>query len=428
MIQLRNLMKNKTMRTAYLAWLMIALFYFYQYILRVAPGVLVDEIRSAFRITAEQFSTLGAFYLLGYSLLQIPLGVVVDRIGVKRMALYSITLCIIGSLLFGITKHFWVAQLSRFIIGIGSASAFMCSLKYVSDHFTPGNRGFLMGATLALGTVGALLSGRSLKLIGDSLYWTDILVISAAIGAIVFLLIWLFVKDSSQDPYANLNRKSMNEVLSDVWKICCDKRIVIYAILAIGLYTPLSALADLWGTAFIKQKYGLLKDDAAITTMLMYVGLTIGSLTLPWFAEKHNKINLAILLCGFGILITFSAILYLPPFDKIHLQIALLVLGFFCGAEMMCFTGALFGAKKEDSGEIIGVVNTFNMLGGAIVQWLIGWSLDKQWDGLIDAEGIRQYSTDQFTVALTSLVIVIFACCIISFSLLGRKNKVYKII
>lgn len=426
MIQIRALIRNKKMRTAYIAWFVIALFYFYQYILRVTPGVMIDEVRETFRITAEQFSTLGAFYLLGYSLLQIPLGVIVDRIGVKRMSLYSIVLCIIGSLLFGVTTHFWLAQVSRFIVGVGSASAFMCALKYISDHFTPGNRGFLMGATLALGTVGAVLSGRSVKYISSTEDWTDVLVVSAAVGAGVFLLIWLYVKENAHDPYASLNTKKFKQVIEDVWKIMCNKTIIIYAILAIGLYTPLSALADLWGTAFIKQKYGISKEDAAGITMLMYIGLTIGSLTLPWIAEKYNKLNLAIMLSGFGILITFASILYLPPFTLLQLEVSLLLLGFFCGAEMMCFTGALFGANRNDSGEIIGVVNTLNMLGGAAVQWLIGWSLDKQWDGMLDSNGIRQYSTDEFTIALTSLTFVIFACCVISFSLIGKKQRKLK--
>ncbi len=415
------------MRSAYLAWFAIALFYFYQYILRVSPGVMVDEIRLAFRITAEQFATLGAFYLLGYSLLQIPLGIIVDRIGVKKMSLYSIAICIIGSLLFGITQHFWVAQVSRFIIGVGSASAFMCALKFVADHFPPGGRGLLMGATLALGTVGAVLSGKSVRYIGTNADWHDVLAISAGIGCIVFIFIAFAVKNHTQDAYAVLNRKSLKDIVSSICSIFADKQIMIYAILAIGLYTPLSALADLWGTAFIKQKFALSKADAAEISQLMYVGLTIGSLVLPWVAEKYNKLNLAIVACGFGILGVFSIIVYMPAGSALELQVMLIVLGFFCGAEMMCFTGALYKSHKFDSGEIIGVVNTLNMLGGAILQQLIGWALDRQWNGLVDSDGIRQYTTDQFAVALSSLSVVIFTCCLISFALVGKSQKIKRI-
>ena len=423
---IHKVLKNEVMRKAYVAWFAIALFFFYQYILRVTPGVFVDELRLAFKITAEEFATFGALYLIGYSFLQIPMGILIDRHGVKKIALYSISICILGSLLFGLTEHFWVAQVSRLIIGIGSAPAFMCALKYIADHFTPGTRGFLMGATLALGTIGAVYSGKSLKLIDANTNWKDILAISAGIGAFVYLFIYFVVKDENKDPYAELNRKSYKQMFLDIFKIMQNRNIVVYSILAIGLYTPLAAMADLWGTAFLKQKYGISNELAAETTMLMYIGLTIGSLTLPWIAEKHNKLNLAIFFSGILILLTFSILIYGPVIDISNLRILLLLLGFFCGAEMMCFTGALYYSSKSDSGEIIGVVNTFNMLGGAILQQLIGWLLDKQWQGEFDVNGIRAYSADQFEVALTSLTVVILICCIISLSLLGKKIKIYK--
>lgn len=421
-----KLIKNSSIRKAYLAWLAIAMFYFYQYILRVTPGVFVDELRLTFHITAEQFATFGALYLIAYGLLQIPMGILIDRYGVKKISLYSIALCILGSLLFGLTKHFWVAQLSRLIIGVGSAPAFMCALKYIADHFPPGRRGFLMGATLALGTIGAVYSGKSLKLIGNSTEWKDILAISAGIGAIVYLSITLIVKDENSDPYAQLNRKNIKDMFYSIIQIIKNHHIVLYSLMAIGLYTPLSALADLWGTAFLKQKYGISTTTAAETTMLMYIGLTAGSLTLPWLAEKYNKLNFAIFLSSFGILTTFGYLIYGPILDLLQLQVLLFVLGVFCGAEMMCFTGALYYSNRTNSGEIIGVVNTFNMLGGAFLQQLIGWYLDVLWSGQHDSSGLRAYSTENFEAALTPLTIVILICCILSLTLLGKKVKIYK--
>lgn len=420
---IQKLFKNKLMRNVYLAWLAIAMFYFYQYILRVAPGVLENEIRTAYKVTAEQFATLGMLYLLGYSLLQIPLGVIVDRIGVKKMSLYSIAMCIVGALLFGLTQHFWVAQVSRFIIGIGSASAFMCALKYIADHFPPGSRGFLMGATLALGTLGALTAAKSMELLGNYIVWQDLLAISAAIGAVVFALITLLVKNPEQDAIARLNHKSFAEIVKSIKGIALTKNIMLYAIVAIGLYTPLSALTDLWGPAFIEKKFGLDNGEADMASMAMYIGLTIGCILMPWISEKLNRINEAIVICSFMVLIVFSSIVYLPPVDKTTLILLLLLLGFFCGAEMMCFTGALNFSKSFNSGEVIGVVNTLNMLGGAIVQQAIGTALDAQWAGVLDYNGVRQYNTEQFTNALSILTLVVVVCCIISLSLLRMKLK-----
>ncbi|MFN8912389.1 MAG: MFS transporter, partial [Alphaproteobacteria bacterium] len=276
MVILKHIFTNKTIRYAYLAWFSIALFYCYQYILRVSPGVLVEEIRDTFHITAEQFSTLGFYYLIAYAILQIPLGIFVDRLGVKITCIVSILVCAFGAGLLGSTNTFAVAQLSRFIIGAGSAAAFMCTLKFISDHLPPGKRGFLMGSTLALGTVGALLSARLVAYFDEFFGWRDVMTLSVVIGIVVACLIAIFVKGDSQDKHVELYKQPLSHNFAEISKILKSRVIVLYAIIAIGLYTPLSAVADLWGTAFLMEKFKLSSTDSAHYVMLIYIGLTIG--------------------------------------------------------------------------------------------------------------------------------------------------------
>ncbi len=424
MFLVKKLLKNKFFRTTYLAWFSMAFFFFYQYILRVCPAVMVEDLREAFKINANEFATFGSFYLVGYSLLQIPLGIIVDRIGVKKMSLHSILICIFSSLIFGFTTNFTLAQFSRFIMGIGSASALMCTLKYVADHFPPGKRGVLMGATLSFGMAGAILTGKSTQLLGNHLGWYQIVGLTTVIGVIGFVLILFAVKPALQDPYSELNKRNLSDIVVSLKQIISSKEIVIYATLAVGFYTPLAALTDLWGPAFIKQKFSLSVQDASLLTTQMYYGLIIGSLLLPFLAEKFNRLNEVIILSALSILLIFSVVIYLPPVNKSTLSILLTLLGIFCGVEMMCFTGALSYSKKMNSGEIIGVVNTLNMLGGAFLQQAIGWGLDYQWnDGLIDSNGLRLYSTRQFELSLSILAFLVLFCSIVSFQLLNFKSS-----
>ncbi|MCE2992867.1 MAG: MFS transporter [Alphaproteobacteria bacterium] len=423
MVILKHIFTNKTIRYAYLAWFSIALFYCYQYILRVSPGVLVEEIRDTFHITAEQFSTLGFYYLIAYAILQIPLGIFVDRLGVKITCIVSILVCAFGAGLLGSTNTFAVAQLSRFIIGAGSAAAFMCTLKFISDHLPPGKRGFLMGSTLALGTVGALLSARLVAYFDEFFGWRDVMTLSVVIGIVVACLIAIFVKGDSQDKHVELYKQPLSHNFAEISKILKSRVIVLYAIIAIGLYTPLSAVADLWGTAFLMEKFKLSSTDSAHYVMLIYIGLTIGSMTLPWMSEKYNKLNTTIIVCSFCLLLCFSLLLYMP-FDSLSLLVVLLLgIGFFGGAEMMCFTGALAESHKYDSGQIIGIVNTLNMLGGAFLQLCIGLIMDKNWSGLIKGDSLRHYSILEFELAFSTLTIMILMCSLASLLLLHMKHK-----
>lgn len=400
----------------YFAWLAAALFYFYQYILRVSPGVMVTDLRQEFRLTAEEFSSLGAWYLYAYSLLQIPIGIIMDRIGVRRTVLGSIALCIGGVAMLGWAQSLWAVQISRILVGAGSACAFMAGLKVAADWLPAGKRGFLIGATLTFGTIGALTAGRPQVWLIDSIGWRSTVFTTAYLGLAIFVLVLLMLRLPLEPKEEQIAPKLLPS-LQQIKHIISNRQIMIYALLAIGLYAPLSVLADLWGTAFLMQKYGLERAHAAQTSMMMYLGLALGSLILPWVCEKYGILNKAIKLCGLAILIAFAFILFGPQVSIIFLSIVLVGLGFFCGAEMMCFTGAVHYTTKENSGMTIGVVNTLNMLGGALLQQGIGWLLDKQWQGSLDAHGVRIYSAQEFVVALSLLLIAVVACCIISLRL-----------
>ncbi len=412
--------ERRNLVVAYFAWGWAALFFFYQYILRVAPGVMIHEIRHDFKINADQFATLGSFYLYAYALLQIPMGIIVDRIGVRRTIFGSIVLCLAGSLLLSYSQNFLTAQLSRIMVGAGSASAFMCALKIVSDRLPTGRRGLLMGATLTLGTFGALLAGKPLVYFLDDFGWRTIMIYITFLGIILLFFSLIFIpKHSKQSsPFA---KKELTDLGQNIVSIIKNNRIMLYALLSVGLYTPLSTLGDLWGTAFLMQKFSLPHAEAAQTTMMMFIGLAAGSLIMPMICEKHNFLDRAIQLCGLGIILLFCFLLYGPIINNILLTLLLICLGFFCAAEMMCFTGALLFSNPNNSGLTVGIINTF-MLGGALLQQFIGYSLDFYWNGRLDEQGIRIYESHHFVISFSALTVIVILCFFASLKLIKKKT------
>lgn len=408
---------------AIFGWSLIALFFCYQYLLRVTPGVISDELRHAFYLTAEEFASLGAFYLYSYSLLQIPIGFIVDRVGIKRTVLTSLFLCIIGTLWLAKATSLPQAQMSRILVGAGSACAFMASLKWIADHFDPGKRGLLMGGTLVFGTIGALGAGRPLVALVDASGWKTAILWTGLLGVLLLILIVFLLKDSQKSIKKRLD---ITQVGRDLKAIACDKNIVIYAFLAVGVYTPLAVLADLWGVSFLVEKFNITRADAASTTMLMYAGLAIGSLTMPALAEKYNLFTRSIQVCSLSLLGIFSWILMSTTMNLWGLKILFLLIGIFCGAEMICFSGALIGSTPRTSGLTIGFVNTMNMLGGAILQQIIGFGLDLQWTGAMDSTGIRIYTPHQYTLAFSILPAILLLCVLLSLRLRKRDFQTPK--
>jgi MFS family permease len=413
-----NLFKQKYVY--YLAWVAVSLFYFYQYILRVSPGVMSIELRQTFKLTAEEFSSLGAIYLYAYSFLQIPLGFILDRIGVKRVILFSIFICLSGTLLFALAHQIWMLQAGRFLIGIGSAPAFICALKIVSDFLPPKVRGLLMGATLSIGTIGALLSGHVLVSILESWGWQNSLFFCAGFGGLILLIALLFIPSSiSALPSESLPRGHFYKGLKSIFQ---QKEILIYAITAVGVYTPLCILADLWGTIFLIEKFNLGRAQSAQLSLYMYGGLTIGSLLIPWISAKIGRLRETIQGCAIGLMFALLVLLYVKTISLGQLTLLLTIIGVLCGAEMVCFTGASQYASSTYSGLTLGIVNTLNMLGGAVAQQIIGWYLDFHWKGGYGQDGARFYGADELTSAFSLLVLLILGCALLTIKL-PRQEK-----
>lgn len=398
-------------RNQYLGWFILSVFFFYQYILRISPGIMVVELRQLFKLTAQEFSSLGAFYLYSYAVLQIPLGFLIDRLGVKRVISGAILVCAFGTIIFAYAQNLWMLQLGRVLIGAGSAPAFICAIKWVTDHCPLKLRGLLMGATLSIGTIGAYLSGKFYVELLDHVTWQSSLYISAAAGLGILLLVAIFIQ--SKDKSTHTDENALMHLKLGLKHILRRREVILYSIIAISVYTPLCVLADLWGTAFMMQKFSLPRDTAAQISLSMYAGLTIGSLILPWMSTHFHKLREVVFICAVLLMVCLFILLFAPSLSEVELILILTTIGFLCGAEMICFSGAVVNITLQHTGLALGVVNTMNMLGGAFIQQLIGNYLDWRWQGTLDADGVRVYQTSELTLAFASLPVMIFICSIL---------------
>jgi len=373
-----------------LAWFSLSLFYMYQYVLRVFPSVAVQELRSDLSLSAVDFSTLGAIYLYAYGGLQIPLGAIVDRLGLKKVALAAASLCMAGAVLFYLASSLWELQAGRLLMGIGSAPVFMCALKICADYIPVGRRGIYMGITLTMGTVGALVSGNLVIVLLDNIGWRLTILSLGTLGVLIIMLILLNLPShTNAAKHAILNLDALKKVFK-------NKVVYTYGCLGLAFYASLNVLVDLWGTAYLIERYTITRADAASAAMTMYIGLALGSLILPWYFEKKGRIFIGIRLCAVALLALFSGFILIADLPFSAAKIIMFLLGVFSGSIMLSFTGAALETTKETSGLTISVVNTFNMLGGGVLNHSIGKLMDCFWDGASDVFGVPQYSRQIF--------------------------------
>ena len=112
--------RYQSKKTVFLGWVICilgAIFYCYEYILRIEPSVMVPELMRQFSLSAEHFGALTALYYFAYTPMQIAVGMLTDIFGPRRMLTFAVLVCALGSVMFGYTQIVFVAAVGRFFFG-----------------------------------------------------------------------------------------------------------------------------------------------------------------------------------------------------------------------------------------------------------------------------------------------------------------------
>ena len=181
------------------AWFIVSCagtFYAYQFIIRVFPNVMRNEILTAFKIDAHIFGDIISLYDWAYAIMQIPIGLLLDRFGPRVLMTVAALCCSLGCIMFAMTSDVFMASCARFLMGMGSACGFIGTLKLGTLWFPPHKLGRVIALTIVMGTLGATLGGTPLSLVIDYMSWSVALVLLGVLGAGLSVLIYLFVTNT----------------------------------------------------------------------------------------------------------------------------------------------------------------------------------------------------------------------------------------
>jgi MFS family permease len=356
-----------------LPWLFLlcgALFYAYQFALRVYPSVMTEELLQSFKIGLEDLSRVISFYYFGYAAFLIPAGALLDKFGVRRVTLSAIACCILGAVLFTYVPHLFVVSLGRFLMGAGSAFAFLACLKIATLWFLPAQLPGLVGLSIFLGTMGAMGGGSPVAWGVENFGWKSTLFALIVIAIGLFSLTWAFLKDKKEEgDGASAPKESLLKGIQIVLK---NKATLIVGLYAVLMYVPLAAFCDLWGVPYMVTAYKISETEAGFLVSLVYLGLGVMSPFGGMLANLFKSYRVPMLLSAFLTTIIFVLFLMKVTFSFSACVILLFLLGVFLAPQMLFFTVAVDSNPPRLGATVGGVVNTFSMLSGVIFQPLIG--------------------------------------------------------
>ena len=188
--------KPNTRKQNIRGWMVVgcgALFYMYQFMIRVSPNIMNDELLSNFAIDSAGLGFMMGVYYWSYSALQIPLGITMDRLGPRLFLCLAAGLCALACFVFGNTSSFLVGGIARFTMGMGSACGLIGTIKLGTIWLEPKHVAKVTGLTILMGTAGASLGGAPLEILLNKVGFERTMEFLGLVGLVVCVLIYFLL-------------------------------------------------------------------------------------------------------------------------------------------------------------------------------------------------------------------------------------------
>ncbi len=385
---------------AWAAWLLASLFFFYAFAQRVAPSVMVEELMRDFAVGAAILGNLTAFYFYAYASLQIPIGFMLDRLGPRRLMTGGLLLAGIGSLVFTAGESILFAYAGRLLIGAGSAFSWVGALTVALQWFPPRRFAGLAGGTQAFGMAGAVFGQAPIAALVADWGWRGAMMVLAALGLALAAAIWAVARDRPAATHVSVGLGAGLRI------VLARRQTWLSGIFGMAMVSPMVAFGGLWAVPYLTQTQGMTRAEAAALTSIMFIGWGIGAPLVGWLSDRLGRRRAPMLASG---ALTTLLLAALPLVDGAPAWAiaGLMTMQGLCASTMVVGVAlARETTPPQVSGTVLGVVNTFVVGSGALLQPLIGALLDLQWDGTMSA-GARVYSAAAYYRAFAVLPLIL---------------------
>ena len=393
-------------------WLCGALFYFYQFVLRLSMGVMTDHLMSAFNVQACALGIVTSIYYLAYSVMQVPVGMVIDRFGPRRLITGAIAVCVGGIFIFALSTNVIMAGVGRCLMGIGSAFAYVGTLKIATLWFPRDHVGRAIGLTMVFGTLGGVCGGAPLGYLMDFMDWRQAMNLIALVGIGLIVMVWFIIRDRPSDlgysEKKNVEYVSHN-ITEGLLKVVRSRQIWLIGVYACLMYIPLSAFADLWSVPFMTEAYQVNRKMAASLTSMILIGVAVGSPITAYFSDKMRQRKPFMIISALGSVITYGLIFYVSDIPLSIMYILMFLGGLFFTGQVLSFVLAGEIMPISSSGVAFGFINMIVMLSGVVLPPLIGWLLEHSWHqaGSVLINNLPAYSVMDFRKALLPIPLLL---------------------
>lgn len=383
-------------RRAWVIWLVAVSAYVLGVFHRSSLGVAGLMATERFDIAASELATFTVVQLLVYAGMQVPIGVLLDRFGPRRLIITGTILMTLGQFAFAFATSFQMGLAARVLLGAGDAMLFTSVLRLVAAWFLVRQAPMLVQLTGQVGQLGAIAAAAPLTLALQHFGWTRSFAAASTVGIVVLIAVVLLVKDS---PYRDegatkIKMAALVRSVRSVWGNPGTR---------LGMWSHFTAQFSmntfvlLWGYPFLVSGQGLSPEMASSILMVMTGWVVVSGFILTRLVNRfpfHRSwivVNVVLVIAAF-----WAVVLLWPGQAPVWLLVVLAAVTATGGpASMVGFEFARTFTAPESHGRANGLINIGGFIASLLAIWTVGWILDLSRAG-------ASYDLGDFRLAMAS--------------------------
>jgi MFS family permease len=389
----------------FLAWALCAVFYFFQYAVRSAPGVMQHELTLAWG--GNHIGAMISAYYVAYALMALIAGVLLDRYGPRRTIPYGIAIVGVGCLVFAQGSE--AAGMAGFVIqAIGAIFAFI-GASYVAARYLPSRMlAMFIGLTQCMGMAGAAFGSKPVHMLIDptgslQVPWHYVWVGFGCVGFALAIATRMIMPRDTGDSESHHGPLSMASLVKPFRIVFSNPQSWLAGVVGGLLFLPTTIGALVWATSFLNGGKDLSMAEAAMEASMVPIGWVIGCPLLGYLADKLGRRKPVLITGAFVMLVAGLTAIYAPAGLFPPYSIAL-VLGIASGAAMIPFSMMKETNPAEVKGTAAGIMNFLVFVTSGIVSPFISRLMIPQGTPLT----LHQFQNG-FTPLVAGVVIAILA-------------------
>ena len=258
-----------TPQRAVIAFSLGTLFFAYAFIQRVSPSVMTSELMRDFAVGGAALGSLSAFYFYAYASIQLPVGMLTDHFGPRKLMSVAAALCALASIGFGLSDSILTASLGRALIGATVAFGFVGTMAIAGYWFKPSQYAMLAGLLQTVGMSGAIFGQAPLRHLVEGIGWRGTMYLLAIVAVVLAVLVFTLVPQRSREQKQTGAKASILKGLKDV---TTNFQTWVCAVIGFGMAASMLGFGGLWGVPWLSSVKGYSTVEAAGITSMIFVG------------------------------------------------------------------------------------------------------------------------------------------------------------